>query len=71
MFTEHQLESVHNEELKNSETRSVILAPFNSTRSNLGPDGNPLNNEIPEEIRDLIVSRRAIKFGARVREIDK
>lgn len=35
MFTEHCLDSVNNSIMKNSETKSVILAPFNSTKSNL------------------------------------
>lgn len=35
MFTEHMLDSTQNSILKNAETKSVILAPFNSTKSNL------------------------------------
>lgn len=35
MFTDHLLDSVANNLLKNCETKSIILAPFNSTRSNL------------------------------------
>jgi hypothetical protein len=35
MFTEHLLDSTQNSILKNCETKSVILAPFNSTKSNL------------------------------------
>lgn len=35
LFTEHALDSVNNSLLKNCETKSVILAPFNSTKSNL------------------------------------
>jgi hypothetical protein len=58
--------------LKNCETKSVILAPFNSTKSNL-------NQEDPEEqpfvlsdsIKELIAPRKIIKFGARVRDIDR
>jgi serine/threonine protein kinase len=71
MFTEHDLDSVADALVKNAETRSIILAPFNSTKSNLGPDGNPVDYEIPEDIKELIVSRRVIKFGAKVRDIDK
>ena len=71
MFTEHKLDSIDNEVLKNSETRSIILAPFNSTKSNLGPDGNPIDEELSDSIKDLIVDRRIVKFGPRVRDIDK
>lgn len=35
MFTEHLLDTTQNSILKNCETKSVILAPFNSTKSNL------------------------------------
>ena len=35
MFTEHALDSTQNSLLKNCETKSVILAPFNSTKSNI------------------------------------
>jgi len=38
MFTEHCLDSINNEIMKNSETKSVILAPFNSTKSNLNSE---------------------------------
>lgn len=34
-FGEQMLASTLNEDLKNVSTRSIILAPFNSTRSNL------------------------------------
>lgn len=34
-FTEHMLDSTNNSMLKNNETKSVILAPFNSTKSDV------------------------------------
>lgn len=37
-FAEQMLSSTQNGELKNVSTRSIILAPFNSTRSKLGGD---------------------------------
>ena len=64
-FTEHALDSVNNSILKNSETKSVILAPFNSTKSDLG------QHSLPDSIRDLIEDRKIIKFGPRVRDIDR
>lgn len=69
MFTEHLLDSVANNLLKNCETKSIILAPFNSTRSNLQETEG--NHELSQEILDLIESRRIIKFGPKVRDIDR
>jgi serine/threonine protein kinase len=38
LFTEHALDSTQNSLLKNNSTKSVILAPFNSTRSHIDPE---------------------------------
>ena len=72
-FTEHMLDSTQNSILKNAETKSVILAPFNSTKSNLqmNPDGTHAPIELSDSIKELIEDRRIIKFGARVRDIDR
>ena len=72
MFTEHMLDSTQNSILKNAETKSVILAPFNSTKSNLD-EQNEENKvmELSDSIKDLMEDRRIIKFGPRVRDIDK
>jgi hypothetical protein len=61
------LDSTNNSMLKNQTSKSVILAPFNSTRSNIGPDVPALS----ESMRALLQSKRCIKFAARVRDIDK
>ena len=71
MFTEHDLDQTQNEVVKNSETKSVILAPFNSTKSNLNEMGEPMDEELDEEIRALIETRQIIKYAARVRDINK
>ena len=60
--------------MKNCETKSVILAPFNSTKSNLqeeveGQELPPV--ELSDSIKELIEPSRIIKFGPRVRDIDK
>ena len=34
-FNDQMLDTCHNSMLKNAETKSIILAPFNSTKSNL------------------------------------
>lgn len=51
----------------------MILAPFNSTKSNLNIDenGHCPNFELSDSIKDLIEDRKIIKFGARVRDIDR
>jgi hypothetical protein len=56
---------------KNCETRSVILAPFNSTKSNVDANGNVFNFVLSDSVKALIETRKIIKFGPRVREIDK
>ena len=67
-FTEHMLDSTQNSMLKNCETKSVILAPFNSTKSNLDMDAPVV---LSDSIKELIEDRKIIKFGPRVRDIDK
>ena len=71
MFTEHMLETSQNTMTKNCETKSVILAPFNSTKSNVDANGNVHNFVLSESVKALIETRKIIKFGPRVREIDK
>jgi len=46
------LDTCQNSELKNAETKSIILAPFNSTKSNL--EEVERNFSLPSEIKDLI-----------------
>jgi hypothetical protein len=71
MFTEHMLDTTQNSILKNCETKSVILAPFNSTKSNLQEGDNHPAVELSDSIKELLESRRIIKYGPRVRDIDK
>lgn len=52
-FTEHMLDSTNNSMLKNCTTKSVILAPFNSTKSDLrnhdnSQDGFVLSDSMKE-----------------------
>ncbi len=69
-FTEHALDSTQNALLKNCTTRSVILAPFNSTRSNLKADSQDESPMSPR-VRELLVSKHVIKYAARVKDIDR
>ena len=65
-FVDAALETNYNTELKNAETRSVILAPFNSTKSNIETD-----EEFFEQIKEELQERKCIKFAPRVRDLDK
>lgn len=47
--------------MKNAETKSIILAPFNSTCSNLKEIEK--NYSIPEEIKKMIQSKSCLKFA--------
>lgn len=48
-----------------------MLAPFNSTMSDLNENGEPKNFVLSDSIKELIMPKNIIKFGARVRDIDK
>lgn len=52
--------------LKNATTKSVILAPFNSTRSDLE---NYVT--LSSSVKELLQSKGCLKFAPRVRDIDK
>jgi hypothetical protein len=64
-FGDHQL-SHQTCELDNTSTRSIVLAPFNSTKSNLDD-----SDSISSSINKLLIPRSAIKFSAKVKEIDR
>ena len=49
-FTEHLLDSTQNSMLKNCTRKSVILAPFNSTKSNLDEESHSLSDSVKELI---------------------
>ena len=61
------LDSTNNSMMKNCTSKSVILAPFNSTKSNLDMSEPTLN----ESMREMLCTKRCIKYAARVRDIDK
>jgi len=63
-FTEQDLETVQNELLRNHSSKSIILAPFNSSASDVDASISP-------EIKWLILSKEKIKFGPKVREINR
>jgi hypothetical protein len=51
-FLEQELQTTQNSEFKNNSTKSIILAPFNSTRSHISD-----NYLINEGILPLIVDK--------------
>jgi hypothetical protein len=60
------LNSTQNSLVKNVSTKSVILAPFNSTRTHIDE-----NFHLHESIQDLMIDKRVIKFAAKVKEVDR
>mmetsp|Transcript_13465 Transcript_13465/g.9696 ORF Transcript_13465/g.9696 Transcript_13465/m.9696 type:complete len:98 (+) Transcript_13465:314-607(+) len=53
--------------MRNLSSKSIILAPFNTTKSNLNE-----TFKMTSEVRELMVEKNlVVKFGIRVREIDK
>lgn len=65
-FTDHMLDSTQNSMLKNCTSKSVILAPFNSTKSDLE---NCVS--LSKTMKELMQSKGCLKFAPRVRDIDK
>ena len=65
-FTEHMLDSTMNSMLKNCSSKSVILAPFNSTKSNL-----EMREALSESMKAMLQSKHCIKYAARVRDVDR
>ena len=64
-FAEQMLSSTQNSDLKNVSSRSVILAPFNSTRTNLD------YSEDDAIVKQMLAPKNAVKFSAKVKEIDR
>jgi hypothetical protein len=65
-FTEQMLNSTQNSLVKNASTKSVILAPFNSTLSHIDD-----KFYLRPSVQDLLIDKKNIKFAAKVKEIDR
>jgi len=63
-FTEHNLDSIYNS-LKNHSTKSVILAPFNSTHSKIVSPLDLIDQEMLES------KHQVLQFSKRCREVDR
>ena len=72
IFTEHGLDTKTNQNslLKNASTKSIILAPFNSTISDFD-EGNKECYKWPTEVMQMIIHKRVIKFNPKVKDIDR
>jgi len=66
LFTEQNIDSTQNELTKNNTTKSVILAPFNSTRTD-----QETSKDFIE--KDVVVKEKkeVLKFAGKVRDIDR
>lgn len=64
VFTEHNLDSTRNSLIVNQNTKSVILAPFNSTKTHL--------SDLHISIEEIMFRKgEVLKLNARVRDIDR
>ena len=60
------LNSTQNSLVKNVSTKSVILAPFNSTRTHIDE-----NFHLHDSVQDLMVDKKVFKFAPKVKEVDR
>lgn len=61
------LNSTQNSLLKNASTKSVILAPFNSTRSHIDNEFYQRNS-----VQEIMADKKVvIKFSAKAKEVDR
>ena len=63
VFTVHNLDTTVNNENEADLSKSAILAPFNSNEPN--------EQSFIESVQPLIISKKAIKFCSKLREIDR
>ena len=67
MFNEHMLDTIQNTMAKNCDTKSVILAHFNSTKSNVDVNGYVYNFVFSDSVKSLIETKKIINFGPKIR----
>lgn len=65
-FTEEMLNSTQNSLFKNNSTKSVVLAPFNSTRTHIDE-----NFHLNQSILELMIEKKNLKFAPKVREVNR
>jgi len=66
LFTEQNVDSTQDEQNRNETSKSLILAPFNSSQSDLGSSSDYIS-------KDCSVNQKKdiIKFSAKVRDVDR
>ena len=62
-FIEQSIDASQSDLTRNISTKSIILAPFNSTLSH--------QSDIPESIESLIVDRKVMKLSSKVKDVDR
>ena len=62
IFTELNIDTTQNELLKNASTKSLILAPFNSSQTNAHANS---------EKEAAVLPKKAIKFSPQVKDLDR
>lgn len=63
-FTELEIDTTMNSDLKNVSSKSIILAPFNSTKSHV--------SDLHQSIEDnMYIKNSIIKFAAKCRDVDR
>lgn len=65
-FLEQEILTTQNSEYKNNTTKSIILAPFNSTRSHISDD-----YLVNEGILPLIVNKESLVFADKCKEVNR
>lgn len=64
VFTEHALDSTNKSNIVNQTTKSVILAPFNSTKTHL--------SDLHDSVKEIMFQKgQVLKLDARVRDVDR
>jgi hypothetical protein len=73
IFTEHNLDTktCNNSLLRNASTKSIILAPFNSTVSDFDEDNEAAQKDWPDEVKRMLVHKKIIKFAPKVKDLDR
>ena len=72
IFTEHNLDTKTNGNsmLKNASTKSIILAPFNSTVSDFDEEKEKYT-DWPDEVKQMMVPKKCIKFAPKCKDLDR
>ncbi len=62
-FTEQNIDSSQSDLTRNASSKSVILAPFNSTRSH--------QSDMHDSVKELLIEKKPVKLCSKVRDVDR